>query len=42
MPARSYLVRGMYESQPRWMDVYEGELQRVMEQVMSSADGTGS
>ena len=42
MPPRSYLVRGMYESQPRWMDVYEGELQRVMEQVMSSADGTGS
>lgn len=41
MPARSYLVKSVYDSQPRWMDVYEKELQDLMDQVAGSADGTG-
>jgi HK97 gp10 family phage protein len=42
MRPRSYLIKGMNDSQPRWMTVYEGELQKVMDQAMNSADGTGS
>lgn len=41
MPARSYLVKGIHDSQPRWMDVYAQELQDLMDQVAGSADGTG-
>jgi HK97 gp10 family phage protein len=41
MYPQSYLVKGMNDSQPRWMTEYENELQKVMDQAMSSADGTG-
>ena len=41
MAARSYLVRGAYDSQPRWLDVYADELQKLMDQVAGEADGTG-
>jgi HK97 gp10 family phage protein len=41
MPGRSYLIRGVNESQPQWMDVYAVELQKLMDQVASSSDGTG-
>jgi HK97 gp10 family phage protein len=41
MYPRSYLVKGMNDSQPRWLTEYENELQKVMDQAMSSADGTG-
>lgn len=41
MPARSYLIRGMNESQPQWMEVYADELQQLMDQVAARSDGTG-
>jgi HK97 gp10 family phage protein len=41
MAARSYLVAGMYNSQPRWLDVYADELQKLMDKVAGEADGTG-
>lgn len=41
MGARSYLVKGATDSQPRWMDQYSIELQRLMDKVAGEADGTG-
>src|SRR4029077_20968309 len=41
MAGRSYLIKGVHDSQPRWMVEYENELQKVMDQAMSGADGTG-
>jgi HK97 gp10 family phage protein len=41
MRARSYLVRGMNQSQDRWLDVYAVELQKIMNEAESRADGTG-
>ena len=42
MAARSYLRRAATDTQPEWMDVYAAELQKLMDQVASSADGTGA
>ena len=42
MPGRSYLVKGVHDSQPRWMTEYEDELQRLMDQAAGSANGTGA
>jgi HK97 gp10 family phage protein len=41
MRARSYLIRGANESEPRWMDVYWAEVQKLMDHVAAQADGTG-
>jgi HK97 gp10 family phage protein len=41
MPARSYLVRGMNDSQTQWMEVYAEELQQLMDWVAAQSDGTG-
>ena len=41
MGARPYLTAGMANSQSRWMDVYMGELQRLMDQVAAGSSGTG-
>lgn len=41
MGARSYLIKGAHNSQPRWLDQYAAELQKVMDRVAGSADGTG-
>lgn len=41
MAARSYLIRAAHDSQPRWMDVYYAELQKLMDQIASHANGTG-
>jgi hypothetical protein len=41
MGARSYLVKGVHDSQDRWMNVYADELQDLMDQVANSSDGTG-
>ncbi len=41
MGARSYLVRAAHDTQPRWLDVYADELQKLMDQTAGSATGTG-
>jgi HK97 gp10 family phage protein len=41
MGARSYLIRAANDSQPRWLDVYAVELQRLMDQAANSSTGTG-
>jgi HK97 gp10 family phage protein len=41
MGARSYLVRAANDSQPRWLDVYADELQRLMDTAANSSTGTG-
>ena len=41
MGARSYLVKGVHDSQDRWMNVYADELQDLMDQVANSSDGSG-
>jgi HK97 gp10 family phage protein len=41
MQARSYLIKGAHDSQPRWLDVYADELQKLMDKVAGEADGTG-
>ena len=42
MAGRSFLVKGVHDSQPRWMVEYENELQRLMDQAAGSANGTGA
>jgi len=41
MRPRSYLVKAANDSQPRWLDVYADELDKIVGQVESSANGTG-
>jgi len=41
MGARSYLVKAAHDTQPRWMDEYEKELQVLMNHVGAAANGTG-
>jgi HK97 gp10 family phage protein len=41
MAARSYLVKTVNDTQPRWMDEYAEELQRLMDKAANSSDGTG-
>lgn len=41
MGARSYLIKGAHDSQPRWLDEYERELKALVAQAENSADGTG-
>jgi HK97 gp10 family phage protein len=41
MRARPYLYRAAEEAQPQWIEVYDTELQRLMDQVASRSDGTG-
>ena len=41
MSARSYLIKGAHDSQPRWMDEYEKELRALVAKAEGSADGTG-
>ena len=41
MGARPYLTRGMANSEPKWLDVYDKELQRLMDQVAQNSPGTG-
>jgi HK97 gp10 family phage protein len=41
MQGRSYLIKGAHDSQPRWLDVYADELQKLMDKVAGEADGTG-
>jgi HK97 gp10 family phage protein len=42
MSARSYLIAGVYSSEPRWMELYADELQKLMDQVATRSTGTGS
>ena len=39
MGARSYLIRAANDSQPRWLDGYAEELQKLMDQVAGSTTG---
>jgi HK97 gp10 family phage protein len=41
MRPRSYLVKGANDSQPRWLDVYSAELDKIVGEVESRANGTG-
>src|SRR4029077_16123865 len=41
MAGRSYLVKGIHDSQPRWMYEYDIELQKLMNKVAGEADGSG-
>ena len=41
MAGRSYLVKGINDSQPRWMYEYDIELQKLMNKVAGEADGSG-
>jgi len=39
--ARLFLTNGMANSQTDWMETYFTELQKLMDQIATSADGTG-
>jgi HK97 gp10 family phage protein len=41
MGARSYLVRAAHDTQPRWLNVYADELQKLMDAAANSSTGTG-
>lgn len=41
MGARPYLTKGMANSQPNWLAVYDKELQKLMNTVAAQSPGTG-
>ena len=40
MAARPYLYKGARDSEDEWLDVYQRELERLLDEVGAQADGT--